>query len=127
LRMLREQACDVVIGTRFKRKQDRRAIPPLRRWILRLSIVFNGLVTGVWLSDSHNGFRCMNRKAAAVMRFRQDRMAHATEVLSIIKTHRLVVREIPIHVRYFRKDSFKGLLKRMAEVVGDMLFRRRKT
>ncbi len=41
----------------------------------------NGLFTGMWLSDAHNGLRALNQQALAVIQLTENRQAHATEIL----------------------------------------------
>ncbi|MBP7390077.1 MAG: glycosyltransferase family 2 protein, partial [Chitinophagales bacterium] len=80
-----EGRADITMGTRFKRDEDVAQIPVSRKVILRGAILVNGLFTGMWLTDAHNGFRAMNRAAMEKIRMSENRMAHATEILSIVK------------------------------------------
>jgi len=108
LEPLRAGRADITLGTRFRRPEDVRAVPPLRRLLLRLAIVFNGLITGLWLTDAHNGFRAMTRAAAQALRLTENRMAHATELLSLIRLHGLRVEEVPVHIEYTAYSRQKG-------------------
>ncbi|MEK7103766.1 MAG: glycosyltransferase family 2 protein, partial [Patescibacteria group bacterium] len=53
---------DIALGSRFL--VDVSNIPPLRRIILKGGIVFTRIISGLNLTDTHNGFRVMNRYAA---------------------------------------------------------------
>jgi len=99
---------DVVLGTRFQRKEDVAAIPFLRRIILRVAIAVNGFMTGLWLSDAHNGFRAFTHHAASKIKMTENRMAHATEILSLIKAQKLRVKEVPVHIEYSNYSKAKG-------------------
>lgn len=99
---------DVVLGSRFLRKEDIRAIPPLKRLLLRGAVLVNGILTGVWLSDAHNGFRAFSRDAAQAIRLRENGFAHATEILNEIKRNRLRFVERPTHVSYSDYAITKG-------------------
>ena len=103
-----EKGADVVLGSRFIRAEDEAAVPAGRRMMLRLARVINGLFTGLWLTDAHNGFRALNRKALEVIDLRENRMAHATEILSQIRRHGLAYKEIPVTVRYTDYSRAKG-------------------
>ena len=103
-----EKGADVVLGSRFLRADDEVAVPKGRRMMLRLARVINGLFTGLWLTDAHNGFRALNRKALDVIDLRENRMAHATEILSQIRHHGLAYKEIPVTVRYTDYSRAKG-------------------
>ena len=99
---------DVVLGSRFLRSSDVAAIPKGRRLMLRLARLVNGVFTGLWLTDAHNGFRALNRKALEAIDLRENRMAHATEILSQIRRNGLVVKEIPVTIRYSDYSRAKG-------------------
>jgi hypothetical protein len=50
----------------------------------------------------------MNRKSAWAIQIRENGMAHATEMLTQIKKHRLRYREVPVSVRYTDYSRKKG-------------------
>jgi hypothetical protein len=60
------------------------------------------------LSDAHNGLRALSRHAAEVIRLKQDRMAHASEIISEIKRNKLRFTEVPITVLYTDYSRSKG-------------------
>jgi glycosyltransferase involved in cell wall biosynthesis len=103
-----DDGADVVIGSRFLRPEDVKRIPATKRCILRAARIVNGLFTHVWLSDAHNGFRALNRNALDKIRLTENRMAHATEIVAQIKTHRLVIRELPTAICYSDYARAKG-------------------
>lgn len=103
---LRDGSADVALGSRFL--DGRSNPPPLRRLLLRLAVLFTRATTGLRLTDAHNGLRAFSRAAAAGLRIRQDRMAHASEILSEIRRLSLRVREVPVRVRYTEDSLRKG-------------------
>jgi polyprenyl-phospho-N-acetylgalactosaminyl synthase len=103
---LLQQNCDVVLGSRFL--HDANAIPARRKFVLQAARVVNFFFTGFFLSDAHNGFRAFTAEAAKRIRINQPRMAHATEILSQLKTHRLRYREVPVTVNYTAYSMAKG-------------------
>ncbi|WP_020604057.1 glycosyltransferase family 2 protein [Spirosoma spitsbergense] len=105
---LRTQKLDVVLGSRFLRREDLIAIPRLRRLLLRVARVINGLLTGLWLSDAHNGFRVMNRRALNAIQLKENRMAHASEILMQIRRLGLKYVEMPTHIIYTDYSQVKG-------------------
>ncbi len=99
---------DITMGTRFKRVKDTEQIPAARKIILKGAILINGLLTGLWLTDAHNGFRAMNRTALSKINLRENRMAHASEILTQIKQGRLRYEEIPVNIVYTEYSKMKG-------------------
>jgi glycosyltransferase involved in cell wall biosynthesis len=99
---------DVALGSRFLRDEDALSVPTLRRLTLQAARVVNFIFTGLWLSDAHNGFRAMSRKAAEMIDLKENGFAHATEILSEIRRHRLRYVECPTHIRYTDYSRAKG-------------------
>ena len=99
---------DIAIGTRFKRDEDIKQIPKARKIILKTAIIINGLFTGIWLSDAHNGFRALNNNALSKIKLKENRMAHASEILSQIKMGKLRYEEVPVNIVYTDYSKMKG-------------------
>lgn len=99
---------DVALASRFLDPKHARDVPPLKRWVLKAGVVVSWMFTGVWLTDTHNGFRALSRKAAQSMRMEEDGFAHATEILALMRSARLRYREFPAHVRYTEYSRSKG-------------------
>ncbi|MEX2162612.1 MAG: glycosyltransferase family 2 protein [Anaerolineales bacterium] len=99
---------DVALGSRFLRKEDWQAVPFSRRVLLKGAVVVNWLLTGLWLTDAHNGARAMTRKAAQRIVLRENGFAHATEILQQIRVHRLRYVERPTRIRYTEYSRLKG-------------------
>jgi glycosyltransferase involved in cell wall biosynthesis len=99
LKALQKNNADVLLGSRFL--DSRSQIPWLKRYIiLPISRLINYLFTGVRLTDAHNGFRVLSRKALEIINITQDKMAHNTEIVRQIKKHNLKFIEFPVEVRY---------------------------
>lgn len=99
---------DVALGSRFMRKEDVEAVPPGRRNLLRVAIQVNNIISGMRLTDAHNGFRAFNRKALNSIKMKENRMAHATEILNLIKKNGLTYTEVPVHIEYSDYSKAKG-------------------
>jgi glycosyltransferase involved in cell wall biosynthesis len=99
---------DIVLGSRFLRVQDKQMVPFSRRVLLKGAVVVNWLLTGLRLSDAHNGARAMNRKAALAITLRENGFAHATEILQQVRAHKLRYVECPTRIRYTEYSMRKG-------------------
>jgi glycosyltransferase involved in cell wall biosynthesis len=106
LQPLLEGRADVVLGSRFLDGQTR--VPMFRRFTLKAAIVFTRAMTGMRITDTHNGLRALSRRAAQCIALRQDRMAHASEILDQIAAARLRYIEVPVHIRYSDYSRRKG-------------------
>ena len=78
-------SADVVLGSRFLRREDARRVPFQRRVTLRGGILISWAMTGVLLSDTHNGLRALSRPALERIRLQENGFAHATEILQRVK------------------------------------------
>lgn len=71
-------------------------------------MIFSRLSTGVRLTDVHNGLRLFTRAAAQRIRIRQNRMAHASEIIHRIGELGLKVAEAPVTIVYSEYSLRKG-------------------
>ena len=123
VRKLTETGVDVVLGSRFLGMAE--GISAGRRRLLRLAVLFTRLTTGLLLTDAHNGLRVFSRHAAETIRIRQNRMAHASEILEQIARHKLSFVEAPCSVVYTDYSRAKGQRWTGAfSILGDLLTRR---
>lgn len=104
------QNVDVLLGSRFLKENT--DVPALKRHVLLpLGRLLDRMLGSVRLTDSHNGFRVLGKKALEHIHIEQDRMAHATEIPVLIKKHGLRYAEFPVTVRYseFGQGATGGL------------------
>ena len=101
-----EGRCDVALGSRFLNQESR--VPLLRKLTLKMGVLFTRLVSGIVVSDTHNGFRALSRRAAQQIQIRQDRMAHASEILDEISRLKLRFCEVPTRILYTDYSRRKG-------------------
>jgi hypothetical protein len=116
---------EVALGSRFLREEDWRAVPLGRRLLLRGGVIVNGLLTGLWLSDAHNGARALSRLAAEQIVLKENGFAHASEILQQIKNFGLRSVERPTRIRYTDYSKFKGQKASNAfNILMDLIIRR---
>lgn len=107
LQRMMSQRADIVFGNRFNREVYG-SIPYFRRLLLKSAIFFELFLTGLRLSDSHNGYRMFGRKCANLIHLRQARMAHATEFKQIVSKNNLSYAESPVRISYSQEVIEKG-------------------
>jgi polyprenyl-phospho-N-acetylgalactosaminyl synthase len=97
---------DFALGSRFLGTAVN--LPRSRRLLLRAATWFTRATTGLRLTDAHNGLRAMTRRGASRIRLRQNRMAHASEILHQIARSGLRYVEVPVTIQYSGYSLAKG-------------------
>lgn len=108
LQPLLEGKVEVALGSRFLCRTSAAAVPFRRRLFLRGATYVNFILTGVLLTDAHNGLRALTREAAQRIYFREHGYAHASEILHQIRSNRLAYAERPTTVLYSDYSVAKG-------------------
>ena len=89
--------CDITLGSRFLKPVD---MPLFRRLTLKIAILVVLIFYGAKMTDAHNGFRAMNRKAAKMINITSDRMEHASQIVEEIHAKKIRYKEIPVTILY---------------------------
>jgi len=97
---------DVTLGSRFL--DGKTKLPLKKRMVLKGAVFFMWLMYGIKLSDAHNGFRALSRKAAQKIEIKADRMEHASEIVEEIHKRRMRFKEIPVTIKYTDYSVKKG-------------------
>lgn len=105
LEALQRTGADVALASRFLEPSP---MPKARRLLLLTARFFTRMQTDLRLSDVHNGLRLFTRDAALKLRIQQPRMAHASELLSLIAKHRLTFVEVAATTTYTPYSLAKG-------------------
>lgn len=123
LEPLQTGQADVALGSRFLGNTVN--MPWTRRFILKAGVLFTRIVSQMRVTDAHNGFRALTRRAAQKINLLQDRMAHASEILDQIRRHRLRYVEVPVTIRYTADTLAKGQSSLHAvKIAGELLLGR---
>lgn len=83
-------------------------MPLPRRLMLKMAVMFTRLVNRMPLTDAHNGLRAFSRRAAEHIHISMDRMAHASEIIDLVRKSGLPFREVPVQIRYTAYSMAKG-------------------
>lgn len=120
--MLDEEALDIILGSRFLQNNHRTAVPLFRRIVLKIATCINFIFTGLLLTDAHHGLKILNRKTAIKIEMKQNRQLHATELIHLIKAHKLKYKEIPAGVVYSPYSIKKGQKNRdFMKILSDLI------
>ncbi len=109
-------SAEVALGSRFLADDGLpEGMPTSRRMMLRAASWLARQTTGLELTDTHNGMRAFSRSALERIVLEQDRMAHASEILTQIARLHLRYREVPVRVSYTAYSLAKG--QRMLDAI----------
>jgi glycosyltransferase involved in cell wall biosynthesis len=112
----------IVFGSRFLDDRTRPGL--LKRVVLRTAVWFTNQSTGLRLTDAHNGLRVVRTDAARRLDLRQDRMAHASEIVLQLGRTGLPWAEHPVHVLYTDYSRAKGQsLWNSVNILVDLVFK----
>ena len=106
VRALGDKSCDVVCGSRFLGTDSN--VPTVRKIVLKTAVGLSNLTSGARMTDAHNGLRALSRKAASCLDLSQSGMAHASELISQLRLHKMLIREVPVQIRYTAYSLAKG-------------------
>jgi len=118
---------EAVLGSRFV-KDTVHNMPTLRKMIVKAGILFTQVLSSIDVTDTHNGFRALSRKAAKQIKINQDRMAHASEILDQISKQKIKFVERPVTITYTdysmgrNNNSNLNAVKIAARMIASKLF-----
>lgn len=116
------ERADVALGDRFAGGSR---VPRLRALLIHAARVFESIVVGHSMADAHNGLRAFRGHVLERLSIRQNRMAHATELVR--RLHSLPgvrVVEVPVTIEYTPASLAKGQRATGALTIVTDLFRR---
>lgn len=106
LAFARRKDLSIVFGSRFL---DKRTKPGFaKKVVLKVAVLITRVVTGLQLTDAHNGLRVIRADALAHVNLIQDRMSHATEIVHQLAKTKLKWKEYPVEVLYTEYSKRKG-------------------
>jgi polyprenyl-phospho-N-acetylgalactosaminyl synthase len=95
----KDVSLDVVIGSRFIEKTDTN-VPLTRRLILWGGKLFTSIVSGIHLTDTHNGYRMFRVEVIQKIHLTLDGMEYASELLDQIQMGGFRYKEVPVNIHY---------------------------
>ena len=106
LQPLVDGRADITLGSRFLGTTINMS---RTRWLLlKAGVQFTRLVSGIKVTDTHNGLRAFTAAAARQITLSLDRMEHASEILNKISLSRLRYLEVPCTITYSQETLRKG-------------------
>ena len=106
VKLLKKNEHDIILGSRFLGSTEN--MKRSKKALLKAAIAFSNITSGLKLSDTHNGLRAFNRHVADTIQITLPDMAHASEILEIIKKNNYRYVEVPVTIRYTEYSMSKG-------------------
>lgn len=97
---------DIIFGSRFL--SEKQEMGAAKRVVLKTAAWATARTTHMELTDAHNGLRLLSRRAASKLNLKQNRMAHASEIVAQLGKSGLPWAEMPVHIRYTDYSKAKG-------------------
>ena len=105
IRPILQDKLDIVIGSRFLNKEDKKKVPRYRSFGIKTITKFTQYVSYGNITDSQSGFRAYNKNALSKINLFEDGMAVSTEILLRAREKNLLSTEVPITIIYDIKDT----------------------
>ena len=119
---LQEGDVEVVFGSRFL--DERTEVGTLKKLVLKVAVFYTNALSGVKLTDAHNGLRAFTRNVAESVKLTHNGMAHATEIVNQISRGKFKYTEMPVHIVYTEYSKAKGQsLWNSVNILFDLIFR----
>lgn len=122
VKRLRQGDVQIVFGSRFL--DNRTNVSFSKRLVLKLAVTYSNALTGLKLTDAHNGLRAFNREVIETIEIKHDGMAHASEIVNQVSRGKFDYTEIPVHIVYTEYSKAKGQsLWNSVNILFDLTFR----
>ncbi len=108
IKPLLNDECEIVLGSRFLKRESKKLVPLKKRILLKGSIFITMILSRIKLTDTHNGYRVMKKSAAKKIDINFDGFEHASEIIDEISRKKLDYKEVPVHIDYTEYSKQKG-------------------
>ncbi len=107
--LIREGVCDVILGSRIRTRHEALSGGmPLYKYIMnRMLTLFENMVLGIAVSETHTGYRAYRRKMLEVVPFEKnsDDFVFDQQIIAQSVHWQFRIGEIPVPTRYFKEAS----------------------
>jgi len=108
IEVLDKGEADIVLGSRFLTEESKKLVPKKKQILLKAGIYVTWFLSQIKLSDTHNGYRVMNKKAANKIDILTDGFEHASEIIDEISKKNIKYKEVPVTIDYTEYSKQKG-------------------
>ena len=100
--------CDeeIIFGSRFLGNEKN--IPYIKRNVLKIATFFTNIITGMKLSDTHNGLKAIKKSCIKKIDLDINGYAFESQLIYQISKHRILYKEFPANIIYTDYSMSKG-------------------
>ena len=107
--LIQQDVCDVILGSRIRtRREALKGGMPLYKYLMnRVLTLFENLVLGIAVSETHTGYRAYHRRVLETVPFNKntDDFVFDQQMIAQMVHFRFRIGEIPVPTRYFKEAS----------------------
>ena len=96
---------DIVIGSRFLTRQDSEKVPKYRSFGIKTITRLTQVASYKNITDAQSGFRAYGKNAITEINLYEQGMGVSTEILMRAKEKGLLIKEVPITIKYDVKNT----------------------
>lgn len=100
-----EEDIDIVIGSRFLTRQDSEKVPRYRSFGIKTITRLTQVASYKNITDAQSGFRAYSKNAITDINLYEQGMGVSTEILLRAKEKGLLIKEVPITIKYDVQNS----------------------
>lgn len=100
-----EEDVDIVIGSRFLTRQDSEKVPRYRSFGIKTITRLTQVASYKNITDAQSGFRAYSKNAITDINLYEQGMGVSTEILLRAKEKGLLIKEVPITIKYDVQNS----------------------
>jgi len=108
IKVLEKGKIEICLGSRFLKKESKDLVPFKKQIILKGALVITWILSNLWLSDTHNGYRVMTKSGAKKIDITMDGFEHASEIIDEIAKKKIKYKEVPVFIDYTNYSKVKG-------------------
>ena len=113
---------DAVYGSRFLSYESLIEVPKIKRLTISLAKLFERILFGISLSDSHNGLRVLSRKACLNLEnLNSSSMANGTEITVKLLDNSIKIDEYPCKILYNKNAKASQSLLSSLNIISDLI------
>jgi glycosyltransferase involved in cell wall biosynthesis len=105
LEPISEEGVDIVLGSRFLTREDSDRVPRYRSFGIKTITRLTQVASYKNITDAQSGFRAYSKNAITEINLYEQGMGVSTEILMRAKEKGLLIKEVPITIKYDVKNS----------------------